>query len=49
MARFVSGRAEDIVSFSGKFSSEIQISLKKIKQYHAAVGDSAVHRVKRPV
>jgi hypothetical protein len=40
---------EDIVSFSGKFGLESQIFLKKIKKYHAAAGDSAVYRVKRPV
>jgi hypothetical protein len=39
----------DTVSFSGKFGSPSQIFLKKTKKYHAAAGDSAVHRVKRLV
>jgi len=37
------------LSFSGECSSESHILRKKLKKYHAAAGDSAVHRVKRPV
>jgi hypothetical protein len=36
-------------SFSQKFCTKCKIFVKKIKKYHAAAGDSAVHRVKRPV
>jgi hypothetical protein len=36
-------------SFSQKFCTSCKIFVKKIKTYHAAAGDSAVHRVKRPV
>jgi hypothetical protein len=49
MARFASGRVEWNIAFSGKFGSESQIFRKKKKKYHAAAGDCAVHRVKRPV
>jgi hypothetical protein len=44
-----SDRAEEPRSFSRKFGSESQIFVKKINTYHAAAGDSAVHRVKCPV
>jgi hypothetical protein len=44
MARFVSGRAEDIVSFSGKFSSESQISLKN-RSYAVGSSNRAFHPV----
>jgi hypothetical protein len=43
-----SGRAEDSRSFSQK-NSRCEFFVKKKQKYHAAAGDSAVHRVKRSV
>jgi hypothetical protein len=46
---FASGRAEETRSFSRNFGSESQSFVKKIKQYHAAAGESGFHLVKRSV
>ncbi|MFP4439050.1 MAG: hypothetical protein ACLFVO_17555 [Chloroflexaceae bacterium] len=43
-----SGRVEETRSFSHK-NSQREFLCEKEKMYHAAAGDSAVHRVKRPV
>ncbi len=45
---FASGRAEDSILFH-KNLHFVQIFVKKIKQYHAAAGDSAVYLVTCPV
>jgi hypothetical protein len=36
-------------SFSQKICTQCKFFVKKKKVYHAVAGDSAVHRVKRPV
>jgi hypothetical protein len=43
-----SGRAEDSMLFH-KNLHKVQHFCEKEKTHHAAAGDSAVHRVKRPV
>jgi hypothetical protein len=39
---------EDSILFI-KILHTVQNFYEKIKQYHAAAGDAAVHRVKRPI
>ncbi len=46
---FASSRVEETRSFSRNFGSPSQNFVKKIKQYHAAAGESGFHLVKRPV
>ena len=48
-APFASGRAEDSRSFSRTCGSKSHMFVKKIKQYHAAAGESGCHLVKRSV
>jgi hypothetical protein len=43
-----SGRAEETRSFSQN-NSRCELFCEKEKTYHAAVGESGFHRVKRPV
>ena len=48
LARFASGRVEWDMLFPEHVARSATCSGKD-KKYHAAAGDSAVHRVKRPV
>jgi hypothetical protein len=44
-----SGRVEENISFAQKRCTLCNIFVQKHKKYHAAAGDSAFHRMKRPV
>jgi len=45
---FASGRAEEARSYSQKIHC-VNLFVNKDQKYHAAAGDSAIHRVKRPI
>jgi len=48
-AYFASGRAEDPIFFYENFSQREKFLVKKNIMYHAAAGESGLHRVKRSV
>jgi len=46
---FASGRAEDSILFHKNVAHHATFLWKRKNEYHAAAGESGVHRMKRPV